>query len=252
MSVPYNFVSPPECPLPRGEDLCRLCAQGGGCCCGTDPAVAHLCFPLSPPEWRRLLPYAHLATQTPFSRKKAFAAEEKRLRFDLAPHPETAEFSTREEPGQNSADGRKSANADPSSNPSFLTPPAGGDAVCVEEDNSPGFTAAMRRLFPGGGKRVGELFPEGGRHLRLRTRADGSCVFWGSEGCRLPRRARPWYCLLFPGWVQGTSVTLFTSEGCLISGRAAGPAHGLALMNVGAEDIRALHARLCRDWGLGG
>ena len=45
---------------PIGECLCALCAQEGNTCCQTNPAHAHLGFPLSKAEWQRLLPYANL------------------------------------------------------------------------------------------------------------------------------------------------------------------------------------------------
>ncbi len=223
MTAPHNFTTPPSPVLPHtGEELCRLCAEGGNCCCGTDPDVAHLCFPLSIAEWRRMAPYTPLATQTVFTDHEAFAAEEARL----FPGP----FGP-------AAEG---------------TPPDTGDAVCASEENGPGFIAAMERLFGAEKKRVARIFPPGGRHFRVRTRGDGACVFWGSAGCRLPRAARPWYCLLFPAWVHGESLTLFTSENCLVAENARGPAHGLALLQIAPEQVRLLYAALRTDWGLDG
>ena len=216
-----NFISAPDPDEPaRGEDLCRLCARQSGSCCRTDPELTHLSFPLSPPEWRRLAPYARLATQCPQDDAEGFAWEEARVTYEPLP-PETG-----------------------------AAPPPGGDKVCAEEENRADFIVSMHALFKGQRKLVDALFPEEGLHLTLRTRADGSCVFLGSCGCRLPRDVRPWYCLLFPAWVMGSSLTLFSSPDCLISRKARGPAHGIALLQSSAETVRAHHARLRKDWGL--
>ena len=215
MTLPeHHLVTPVSLSLldgMDGEDVCALCAGRGTCCCATDPGWAHLSFPLSSAEWRRLLPFAHLVAQ---KEKRAGSAAEDR--------EETAE----------------------------LIPPEKGDAVCLSEENSPAFLQAVKSLFPAEQKRLPALFPEGGRHLRLRTRSDGSCVFLSGRGCRLPREARPWYCLLFPGWVQGTSVTLFMSESCLAAQHAKNPAHGLKIMGMTRAGVFALYASLRRDWGL--
>lgn len=211
-----HFISLPDPDEPaRGEALCRQCALEGGSCCRTDPELTHLSFPLSVPEWRRLAPYARLA----------------------APAEEEVFFP----------DGEAS---DPPPPDDAATPPPGGDAVCSMEDNSPDFIASMHALFPGRKKRVDILFPAGGRHMTLRTRHDGSCVFLGIYGCRLPRNARPWYCLLFPAWVTKDSLTLFSSPDCLISRKAHGPAHGIALLQSTARAVREYHATLRKDWRL--
>lgn len=215
MTLPeHHLVSAVSLSLPddlTGEEVCALCAQRGTCCCATDPAFAHLSFPLSLPEWRRLVPYAGLATRNPDEAEPAWAA-----------------------PAQAVPD----------------APPQGGDAVSVAEDNCPEFMQAMASLFPRESGRLAGIFPSQGRHFRLRTRADGSCVFLGERGCRLPRNVRPWYCLLFPGWVQGSSVTLFLSESCLVAGQAKNPAHGLKIIGIARSDLLAMHAALRRDWGL--
>jgi Fe-S-cluster containining protein len=125
-----------------------------------------------------------------------------------------------------------------------------GDAVCVSENNHPDFIKAMRKLFSGSHAEIARLFPQGGSHLRLRTLSDGSCVFLGDQGCRLPRMVRPWYCLLFPAWVQGTTVTLFLQESCLVARRAEGPLHGISLMGVQANTVYSLFALLQKDWGV--
>ena len=216
-----HFISLPDPDEPaRGEALCRQCAQEGGSCCRTDPDLTHLSFPLSLPEWRRITPYARLATLAVPADKDAFAVEE------------------------------AAVNPDPLDSPPAAAPPPDGDRICAEEENVPDFVISMHTLFPGQKKRVDFLFPAGGRHMTLRTRADGSCVFLGSYGCRLPRNVRPWYCLLFPAWVAKGSLTLFSSADCLIARKARGPAHGVALLQSTAGAVRAHHARLCEDWSL--
>jgi hypothetical protein len=45
-------------------------------------------------------------------------------------------------------------------------------------------------------------------------------------------------------------VTLFQSESCLISRRAASPAHGLELLDTTAEETRRLYDALRGDWNL--
>ena len=218
MNNTRHFTTGPEAPdlaaLLDGEALCALCAEEGACCCRTDPAYVHLSFPLSDAEWRRIAPYAFLASeQTP----------EEEEATPSAPLPPPL--------------------------PDDIRPPEDGDAVCAAEANTPEFLGAMFTLFPREKERVAGLFPENGRHLRMKVRRDGSCVFQGSAGCRLPRTLRPWYCLLFPGWIQGNAVTLFMSETCLISRRAKSPAHGLKLLHTTHEEVRRLYAFLRKDWG---
>ena len=230
---PHHFVTLPDLDSPlQGEDLCRLCAEQGTCCCRTDPDFAHLSFPLSSGEWRRLAPYSHLATTTVFADHAAFMAEEAAL-CQAQAGKESAEQGS----GQN-----EGASAE--------QPPEDGDRACAVEENLADFIASVHTLFPRDKKILGQLFPPGGRHLRMRTRPDGACVFLGSNGCRLPRQVRPWYCLLFPAWVQGNSVTLFLSEDCLISQKARGPSHGIALLGSSPEAVRNLYTRLRNDWGI--
>lgn len=216
-----NFISLPDPDGPAsGEALCRRCASECGGCCRTELELAHLSFPLSIPEWRRTAPYSRLATSSSLDDREAFAWEEARVNSEPLP------------PGD------------------FPMPPPGGDKVCAEEENRPDFIASMHSLFKGRKKRINELFPSEGTHMAMRIRADGSCVFLGSSGCRLPRSARPWYCLLFPAWVMGETLILFSSPDCLISRKARGPVHGIALLRSDPATVRELHARLREDWGL--
>ncbi|MDR2488047.1 MAG: hypothetical protein LBD42_00845 [Desulfovibrio sp.] len=216
-----NFIPAPALDAPaQGDALCRLCAEDKGGCCRTDPQRTYLSFPLSLPEWRRLVPYRHLATVSPPADTESFAREEERISPESAPLQDMA------------------------------APPPGGDALCAEEENRPDFISSMCALFTGQKKRIMTLFPVNGRHLSLRTRSDGSCAFLGSSGCRLPRSARPWYCLLFPAWLIGGSLTLFSSTDCLIFQKAYGPAHGIALLRSTSATVRMQHSALRKDWGL--
>ena len=228
MSGLEHFVTPPEREQLTGEALCFACAQSGTCCCRTDPDLTYLSFPLSLPEWRRLLPYAALATMAV---------------------PENAEAYARENAVARSAANGIRVSSEQAGMEAAVWP-AGGDNICAPEPNEPDFVASMRALFPTEKSVVQAMFPLEGRHFSLRTRPDGSCVFLGEEGCRLPRTARPWYCLLFPAWLVEDSLTLFLSGDCLISRRAQGPAHGVRLLNQHPAGIRKLYAALRHDWGL--
>lgn len=199
-----------------GGEICALCAIEGDCCCATDRSLGHLSFPLSAPEWRRILPFSDLATE---KMPEKDAVIHVHCPDDFSPDLDAA-------------------------------PPKGGDAVCEPWPNSPDFLASMRSLFPGEKNRIDTLFPKKARHFSLRLRKDGSCVFLGPQGCRLPRAVRPWYCLIFPAWVTRGEFTLFVSEGCLIAQRAANPMHGMRLMRETPDNVRQLHAALRRDWGL--
>lgn len=289
-----HFRSAPEMPTPTGELLCSLCAADGGGCCITDPDLTHLSFPLSEPEWLRLLPFAALATLTVPADGDVFTRDEERTR-QLAEtlflsgtkfctptgtpdahsalyasrigRPETSQPSSAVEPapllmpsstfstpngdkeGGGLGVGTLRGSPPYGSLPQGLSEPS-GDTVRASEPNHPDFIGSMRALFPGESQRIASLFPEGGRHFSLRTRRDGACVFLGRMGCRLPRRARPWYCLLFPAWVAADSLTLFLSPDCLISQKAKGPAHGIGLLEQTPSRIRELHGLLCRDWEL--
>lgn len=229
-----QFAPAVDTPTPTGEALCLECAGRGTSCCMTDPELTHLSFPISAPEWRRILPFAQLATLAPMAEEARFAAEDAAARKAAALLP----------------DARPSLDIAPVMMPPAAAPPEHGDAVCAAEPNTPDFIASMRALFPNEKSRIMGLFPQGGAHLTMKTRTDGSCVFLGSSGCRLPRSVRPWYCLIFPAWISGGALTLFLSEDCLISQRARGPAHGVTLLGITPEAVRELHARLCGDWGL--
>jgi len=86
-----------------------------------------------------------------------------------------------------------------------------------------------------------------GRRLRLKVEAGGVCYFLGHGGCRLPRRARPLFCRMYPVFVapQG-ELTLMRDEACLAQSEGAGPREVLASLGQSEKELRALHARLLR------
>lgn len=120
----------------------------------------------------------------------------------------------------------------------------------AEQRNTRPFLDTMRRLFPLREKRVEELFPPQGTHLRLASDARGQCVFLTPAGCRLPREVRPWFCLLFPFWVRGEMLTMFTASGCLVCRETATVQESLALLGVTATEVRHIFGRLLLAWGL--
>ncbi len=167
---------------------CVRCAAKYSTCCRTEPAVAHLCFPLSEAEWQRIAPHAAEACGRP---------------------------------------GR------------------------TQEENTEAFAQAMKRLFPGYAARVAELFPVPGLRWRLVTTPEGACVFLGPEGCRLPRSVRPWYCLLFPIWVQNGRLDAFDAKECVVCEENRTLPGVLAAVGLTEEEAKALAAALYKDWGLG-
>lgn len=255
MSGTRNFISSPEQPdlsrLLSGGDLCALCASQGTCCCRTNMDAVHLSFPLSLPEWRRMAPYAHLAgPMGPENGGKETPKDQPAAGWHAKPASsgQAAERTPACSSLERTSGGMGKALLPPLDE--HCTPPAGGDALCSPEANTEEFLQAMRFLFPREKDRLAALFPAQGYHLRMRVRNDGSCVFQGRAGCRLPRAVRPWYCLLFPTWMQGNMVTLFMAEGCLFSQRAESPMHGLNLLHTTREEVRGLFTALRKDWGL--
>jgi len=120
----------------------------------------------------------------------------------------------------------------------------------VQEPNSPPFLDAMRRLFPGEGRVVAALFPAHQFHLRLATTSHGDCVFLGPQGCSLPREARPYYCRLFPLWMQGDRLTLLHTPRCLALREGGVAEEVLGVLHMRERDVRTLHGRLRLAWGL--
>lgn len=121
--------------------------------------------------------------------------------------------------------------------------------VCSPEPNSEEFIKSMGYLFPSQPEKIKELFPAGHSHYRLRLNENGACIFLGEEGCRLPRVARPWYCLLFPAWFQAGELTVFVSDVCLATRDTADPLHALQRLDVSERAAREIFNRLITDWG---
>lgn len=118
------------------------------------------------------------------------------------------------------------------------------------EPNTRPFVDNLIRLFPGEAREIERLFPPHGFHLRLAVDARGNCAFLGPEGCTLPREVRPWYCLVFPFWLQGGRIAIFTPSGCVAVREGRTVPGCLALMNLTARDVRRLTGRLRLAWGL--
>lgn len=244
-SMPVS-TKPTTVPVNTGPssegNLCLLCSEQNITCCRTEPYLAPLCFPLSTAEWRRMRPYADLAVLSVPGDGVRFLEEE-----EAADAASETLHATSPELWELGAMPPVSPEGEPEKNAS---PPEGGDSICALEPNVPEFIASMHEMFPQYKKTVNALFPTRNKHLTLRLRTDGSCIFLGSKGCRLPRAVRPWYCRIFPAWVVGGSLTLFLLQDCLISHRAKDPADGVRMLGATPNHIRTLHARLSQDWGL--
>jgi Fe-S-cluster containining protein len=201
---------------------CALCAAAGTCCCRADPEQAHLIFPLSPAERRRL------------------AAARRKAVFERCPE-ETEKTLSGLCPERIGGSGEK-----------CVRPAAAdaGETPWATRLNTPDFISAMHSLFPKDKTRINQLFPADGEHWSLRLRPDGSCVFLDDDGCRLPRAARPGYCLLFPVWIVGGALTLFVSQECLLARKAGSPARCAGLMGTDRAGLSLIYARLRREWGL--
>ena len=128
-----------------------------------------------------------------------------------------------------------------------------GDSAGLFEDmpNSPAFRDSLDYLFPEDRPRLRELFPKGGRHLRLNTTPDGDCRLLGPQGCRLPRDKRPWYCRIFPFWVRWGQVMVIPSGTCLGVRKAPTKEATLELYAMTDAEVLEIFASLRRTWGLG-
>ncbi|THB70764.1 MAG: zinc/iron-chelating domain-containing protein [Desulfovibrio sp.] len=127
---------------------------------------------------------------------------------------------------------------------------AGEKGSFVQEANSSNFVDNIKRLFPRERELVDKLFPWHKFHLRLATDKQGGCVFLNSEGCTLPREARPYYCRVFPFWVTGNRINVFTPATCLAV-KAGKNLRGIRqAMGISEAEIRDLHGRLRMAWGL--
>lgn len=120
----------------------------------------------------------------------------------------------------------------------------------AEEPNTQPFLDTMCRLFASRSALVKERFPAHGTHMRLASDSEGYCVFLTRTGCRLPRDVRPWFCLLFPFWVRGRLLTMFTGNDCLVCRETRTVQESLALLGMTEKDVRTIFGRLRLAWGL--
>jgi hypothetical protein len=119
----------------------------------------------------------------------------------------------------------------------------------AQENNSSAFVQHVARLFPGEEDLVEELFPPRKSHYRLAVDKTGACVFLKSDGCGLPIEARPYYCRLFPVWLEGDELRLLSSD-CLAQREARGMAVLMRGLGMTPAKVKDLHARLRLAWGL--
>lgn len=120
----------------------------------------------------------------------------------------------------------------------------------ADERNTKPFLDTMCRLFPKHDTLILSLFPLDGTHMRLASDAEGQCVFLTDTGCRLPRDVRPWFCLLFPFWVRGRLLTMFTASDCLVCRETKTIEQSLELLGITEKDVRYVFGRLRVAWGL--
>lgn len=133
-----------------------------------------------------------------------------------------------------------------------MAPYVDGDSAFTLELNTEAFAQGLRCAFPHDKASIDALFPVDGTacHYRLATHPDGACTLLGPEGCILPREARPYYCRLFPFWVCGRKVMIFTSSCCLAQRETKAFARLAEALGMTDAEIRRLHDRLRRAWGL--
>lgn len=129
-------------------------------------------------------------------------------------------------------------------------PEATEGAFFAVTHNTPEFLSAMQNLFPNEQKILSVLFPKGQKHFRLATLNTGFCVFLGKQGCVLSREVRPWFCKLFPFWIQNGELTAFTASYCLVAKGAISPSGMLNIMEQKPEAMLDIFNKLRLDWGL--
>lgn len=115
--------------------------------------------------------------------------------------------------------------------------------------NTPEFITTLKRLFPHDGKKIDTQFPANETHRVLRSNEKGYCVYLTEQGCCLPREARPWFCLLFPFWVRGRELTMFTAQGCLVCRETDTVEGSLELLGMEKAQVRELFSLLRSAWG---
>lgn len=126
-------------------------------------------------------------------------------------------------------------------------PDLGGFA---QAPNSAAFVDGLIRLFPEERREVRALFPAGREHLRLAVDGSGACRFLGPQGCLVPREARPYYCRLFPFWMNAGALTVFEAPQCLAQKEHPRPGELLRVLGVSTATVRTLYGNLRLAWGL--
>jgi Fe-S-cluster containining protein len=110
----------------------------------------------------------------------------------------------------------------------------------VRDQAPPGLLAAARAVHPA----LAAVMP-GGRRLRLELTPAGDCRFLGPEGCRLPRRARPFFCRLYPVFADARGrLVLMADPGCLAQAGGADARRVLARLGASPARTRRLMDRL--------
>jgi len=75
-------------------------------------------------------------------------------------------------------------------------------------------------------------------------------VFLSPGGCLLPNEARPYYCRLFPIWIYGERLAMFTADRCLAVRELRSIQNVLRAVGLSEAQARELHGRLRLAWGL--
>jgi len=106
---------------------------------------------------------------------------------------------------------------------------------------SPELIAAAEALHPA----LARTLNNGRRRLKVDDR--GACCFLGAGGCRLPRRARPLFCRMYPVFVEPQGeLVLMIREHCPAQEGAESPRQVLKRLGQTEKGLRNLHARLLR------
>lgn len=116
------------------------------------------------------------------------------------------------------------------------------DAFVVKDQPDPGLIDAAEALHPALARTMNS-----GHRLRLRIEPDGTCCFLGIAGCKLPRRARPLFCRMYPVFVrpQGELALLFNPH-CQAQEGAGSPEEVLERLGQTEKSLRNLHSRWLR------
>lgn len=105
---------------------------------------------------------------------------------------------------------------------------------------NPGFLAFLESLHP----LFLQTMPKG-RRLRLLLDDQGACCFLGPRGCRLPQKARPLYCRLYPLFVNPHGrLMVLASDACLAQAGARSWREVMKRLGQDEETVRELFARL--------